>query len=802
MLVSGSASPANPPQSIPTMRLHLPRPVVLFSLAMSFACVAAAATTAPATSPTPVPPGSWPRHVKLANALVVIYQPQINSWTDNKLDFRSALAIKPNGAEREAFGFLFATARTNVDKATHRVTLDNMQITKSDFPTLPDHGAAYVAELQKKLGKGVRTISLDRLKQSPALPGTAAPAAAVQNNVPRVFFSQSPAILVPIDGAPVVQPIAGNAVFQRVINTRALMLQRVVEKDYFIHVFDGWLTATAIQGPWTQTFIAPAGINAVAAKVKAARAIDMLDGGPGAVPRPTLANGVPTLYVSQGPAELVVFNGAPQFVPIVGTGLLWAANTTSDVFVDTASKDYFLLLSGRWFRAPALDGQWTFVPGNALPPDFAAIPPTSVAGVVLQTVAGTPQAKQALNENSIAQTASIPLKNGPKFTPRFDGAAQFAPIPGTTLAYAINSPVPVVRVAPDAYYAVRAGVWFTAAQVTGPWAIATSVPDAIYGIPPSSPIYYVTYVRIYDVTANVVHAGYTPGYLGTAVSPWGTVVYGTGYSYMPWIGNAWYPAPATYGVAATPIYTKDTGFTYAFALGLGTPSWTSPYLRTAYFHPGYWGIYPCCATASANIYRRWDTNANMTSANIGAGGVAAGQWTGSNPATSDGSYSTQRYSAAPTYAPANSPANAPSQQTKQWQPYSLPSFNNNYYADSYGNVYRKSDDGWQQNTGGTWSSASADTGWADQESQARDNSDVAAASYSMSNTTRFSGAANTGWSAQDAGDGGYSRTGGGDGGISSEYYNYWNDVQDNAMQMWWDGGMTYTSGIGWVSQFP
>jgi len=776
------------------MRLPLPLNIVLFGLAMAFGCAAAAATTVPATSPSRVPPGSWPRHIKLVNALVVIYQPQINSWTDNRLDFRSALAIKPDGAGREAFGFLFATARTNVDKATHRVTLDNMQITKSDFPTLPDHGAAYVAELQKRLAKGVRTISLDRLKQSPALPGTAAPAAAVQNNVPRVFFSQSPAILVPIDGAPVAQPIAGNATFQRVINTRALILQRIVEKDYFIHVFDGWLTASSIQGPWTQTFISPTGINAVAAKVKATRAVDMLDGGPGAVPPPTLAGGVPTLYVSQGPAELVVFNGPPQFVPIVGTGLLWAANTTSDVFVDTASKDYFLLLSGRWFRASALDGQWTFVPGNALPEGFANIPPTSVAGAVLQTVAGTPQAKQALNENSIAQTASIPLKNGPKFTPKFDGAPQFAPVPGTTLAYAINSPVPVVRVAPDVYYAVRAGVWFTAAQVTGPWAIATSVPDVIYTIPPSSPIYYITYVRIYDVTANVVHAGYTPGYLGTAVSPWGTVVYGTGYSYMPWIGNAWYPAPATYGVAATPIYNKDTGFTYAFALGLGTPSWTSPYLRTMYYHPGYWGIYPCCATASANIYRRWDAHANMTSANIGAGGVAAGQWTGSNSAPSDGSYSTQRYSAAPTYAP--------TPQTKQWQPYSLPSFNNNYYADASGNVYRQSDEGWQQNTGGTWSSAPADTSWADQESQARANSDVAAASYSMSNTTRFTGAPNTGWSARDAGDGGYSRTGGGDGGISAEYYNYWNDVQDNAMQMWWDGGMTYYGGIGWVSQFP
>ena len=58
----------------------------------------------------------------------------------------------------------------------------------------------------------------------------------------------------------------------------------------------------------------------------------------------------------------------------------------------------------------------------------------------------------------------------------------------------------------------------------------------------------------------------------------------------------------------------------------------------------------------------------------------------------------------------------------------------------------------------------------------------------MSNADRFTGAPNSGWNAQDRGDGGYSRTLGGSGGISSEYYNYWNDVQDNAIGMWWNGG--------------
>ena len=66
--------------------------------------------------------------------------------------------------------------------------------------------------------------------------------------------------------------------------------------------------------------------------------VDMLDGGPNANPKPSLANGVPTIYVSQSPTELIVFKGQPDFVPVNGTQLLWAANTVADVFVDTTQQ--------------------------------------------------------------------------------------------------------------------------------------------------------------------------------------------------------------------------------------------------------------------------------------------------------------------------------------------------------------------------------------------------------------------------------------------------------------------------------
>ena len=596
---------------------------LLAAFSLFSAPVAAQAPNPPAAA-SPLPADPWPRDISIAGAAVLVYQPQVNSWNGNQLDFRVAMAIKPTGATSETFGSAFVTARTQVDKVARTVVFENLNITKSDFPTLPDHGSSYTAALQASMAKNMRSISLDRLEASLTADGIKPPAIALKNEAPTVIVSYSPAILVPIDGAPVWKPLPENSRFQRVINTQALILKGGLEDQLFLHVYDGWLTASGLAGPWTLSMRQPLGMDDAAKALAKAGKVNMLDGPADAKPKPSLTNGVPMIYVGQGPTELIVFKGQPDFVPISGTQLLWASNTAADVFVDTSNNRYFALMAGRWFAAPALTGPWAFVASDALPADFARIPPSSLASAVLPTVAGTPQAREALISNSIPQTATVPLKNGPKFTPDFDGAPQYSAIEGTSLRYVANSSVPLIEVSADSYYAVTAGVWFQAPKVTGPWTIATSVPAAIYAIPPSSPIYYVTYVRIYEATPTVVYVGYTPGYMGTVVSPYGTVVYGTGYAYNPWIGNVWYPPPYTYGVAAAPIYNPYVGFTFGFAVGLATAAWMEPYWGYgAYYHPAYWGGYGCCGVASANVYGHWGNAAySGTKTWYGGGGVA------------------------------------------------------------------------------------------------------------------------------------------------------------------------------------
>ena len=75
----------------------------------------------------------------------------------------------------------------------------------------------------------------------------------------------------------------------------------------------------------------------------------------------------------------------------------------------------------------------------------------------------------------------------------YDGDPQFKPVETTSLEYATNTQDKVIKLG-DLYYLCFQGVWFTSDQPDGPWKTSDNVPEEIYTIPPSSPVYNVTYV--------------------------------------------------------------------------------------------------------------------------------------------------------------------------------------------------------------------------------------------------------------------------------------------------------------------
>ena len=90
--------------------------------------------------------------------------------------------------------------------------------------------------------------------------------------------------------------------------------------------------------------------------------------------------------------------------------------------------------------------------------------------------------------------------------------------------------IKVIKVG-DVYYLCFQGVWFMSTKPDGPWKTADSVPQEIYTIPSSSPVYDVTYVTQTNATATTVESSSTAGYLGMFIigaAVGAAIVYGTG----------------------------------------------------------------------------------------------------------------------------------------------------------------------------------------------------------------------------------------------------------------------------------
>ena len=241
-------------------------------------------------------------------------------------------------------------------------------------------------------------------------------------------------MLVYVDGPPVWRPVPGTAL-ECVINTRLLLLKDQSAR-YYLHLFDGYLQAPSLDGPWTVASHAPAGADVAEKLAVGAGQADLLPGEPDAAThKPPSLNGSlpPDVCVATGPTELITFSGPPRFASIPGTDLLYAENTSGNVFELLTDQQSYVLIAGRWYRAPSLKGPWRFVPGNQLPPDFANIPDTSPKENVKASVPGTRQAEEMLIANSIPQSTAV-ARTSRMQDPQIDGAMRLAPIKGTPLA--------------------------------------------------------------------------------------------------------------------------------------------------------------------------------------------------------------------------------------------------------------------------------------------------------------------------------------------------------------------------------
>jgi hypothetical protein len=543
----------------------------------------------------------WPRTFEDAGRRFAIYQPQIDTWEGNNLVARSAVAVTPAGAKDPRLGVIVFEAHTDVDKPARVVTLNDVRVTKVSFPQAKAEEASYLQMIRRHLTDKTRVVPLDQLEANLAASENARAAAGLQvkNDPPRIIFATTPTLLVLIDGEPTLREVTdpAGARLMRVANTRALILFDPGTNQYFLRAMGKWAAAPSHQGPWAVAAEFPSAVEWIRASLKDDKSVDLFE----PTDPQTAPKDMPAVLTSTTPAELIQTLGEPAYTPVPGANLAYASNTDAALFKDLTTQKVYVLISGRWFASDSTNGPWAYVPGKQLPADFMKIPADGPKANVLVSVPGTPQAREAAIANSIPQTAAVKI-SATKLTVTYDGRPQFKPIEGVKgLTYATNTTLPVIFIEGDkTYWCVENGVWFASQSPTGPWAVATSVPGIIYTIPVSSPIHYVTYVKIYGTGEDVVYVGYTPGYMGTVVSGDGVVVYGTGYYYPAYVGTVYVGYPPTYGYGAGFAYGSASGFAFGFTAGVAIGGcWGNPYWGPYYGH-GYG--YNHIDINSSNVY--------------------------------------------------------------------------------------------------------------------------------------------------------------------------------------------------------
>ena len=646
----------------------------------------------------------WPRKLQKPGGTVIAYQPQVDEWKDHtNITWRQAFQMTPTGA-KQVIGAATFTGTTNVDTEKHTVVIFGIKAIDTYFPSLDQATSARMDPLFKTFVPEVVNISLERVVAYLPKPQSVQ-TVNLKNDPPSIFVNYSPAVLLAVDGEPVLVAIKDTKL-KFVINTQWPLFLDTSKSQYYLLVGPRWLTAADLHGPWS-------------AATKLPQDMDRLPNDPQwvdlkkVIPLSAQSTApLPRVFYSSVPAEVILFNGRPIYAKILQTQLLYATNTDSPFFLYTPTNEYYYLAAGRWFRSKDLQGKWTFASMD-LPEDFAKIPLSSPASAVLSSVPGTEEAKDAVLIAQIPTVMEIdPKSAAAQAKVSYSGDPKFAPIEGTSLYYATNTPDKVIKVA-DVYYLCLQGVWFMSPNSQGPWTTASSIPKEVYTIPPSSPVYNVTYVTQTTTSSGNVQSSYTAGYMGAfvvGVALGAVVANGTGYYYPPYIYHPpyGYPVYRPYPVPYGGSYYNTANGSYGAYHTTYTPYGSAT--RAASYNP-YTGTYKQGASVSTPYGSRSAAQAynpyTGTYAATRQGSSPTAQWGQSYVSNGNKSAYTQHYSTAQgavASAQASQGGKAVGASTAYGNTAVGKSSSGDMYAGHDGNVYKNTGEGWQKydNSAGSW----------------------------------------------------------------------------------------------------
>jgi hypothetical protein len=193
------------------------------------------------------------------------------------------------------------------------------------------------------------TVSLDRLIAYVQANQQNAKIVPVKTDPPPILVSTEPAVLLTVQSDPVLAPIKGLQL-KFVVNANWDLFFGPDESRYYLLVDKTWLTAESLAGSWTAAGKLPPDLS----KLPNGEGWDHVQ--KAVAGYATGKSKAPKVFYTAEPAELIVFAGEPIYKKIADTQLLYATNTDSWVFSDSANGQIYYLVTGRWFQRAKVGG--------------------------------------------------------------------------------------------------------------------------------------------------------------------------------------------------------------------------------------------------------------------------------------------------------------------------------------------------------------------------------------------------------------------------------------------------------------
>ncbi len=665
-------------------------------------------TEAPQSDAAPVAM-EFPRTVTLPDGSFTVYEPQIEDHAGfTRATASSAAVYRPSGGE-PAFGSIKYRANMVVDRDNRLVTIYDREILQVRFPELDDAQSTRLdAQLRANIRTQPETMPLDVVLGYVAEQASEGVSVDVSFDPPTILYASEPTMLVVLDGEPIKSPVDGADGLSVVVNTNWTLLHSDDAGTYSLLLGDVWLSAATLDGPWVVAE-APEGVSALPDSDRWKSVKDAVPGGS------LSSDDTPAIFVAQAPAELIVTDGPAELEPIPGTQLSFVANTANDIVFNGEDAFFYFLTSGRWFKAASLEGPWSGV--KTAPSAFQDIPADHPRANVRASVAGTPEAKLAVAQAQIPQTAEVSRETTAPDV-KYAGEPKFEQIEGAEVLRASNTTFDVFW-ADGRYYLCHDAVWFVSDAPDGPWQVTDTIPVAIYDIPADSPAHHVTYVKVYDSTPDTVYVGYTPGYHYSYVSG-GVVVYGSGYywgsyynpyHYTYYPSYYYYPYPYTYGQAS--VYQTTTG---AYVHGHYAYGPYGGYWEGARYNPntGRYGGGVYAYDYDTAVYEGWsynprnDVSTNTSQAIQWSGGDSYETWGETVVRRDDNWVQAERYGTEEGFrreVESSAGGQAVQVGNQDNRVTAGQTADGDLYAGANGNVFRRTDDGgWERRDDGDWTS--------------------------------------------------------------------------------------------------